>query len=41
MNRFSIDGLSAGLAALPALAHHSFAAEYDSSAPITLRGTVH
>jgi hypothetical protein len=28
------------LAAAPALAHHSFAAEYDSSTPITVKGTV-
>ncbi|MBV8846981.1 MAG: hypothetical protein JO307_29585 [Bryobacterales bacterium] len=28
------------LAAVPVLAHHSFAAEYDSSAPITVKGTV-
>jgi len=40
MKRFWIAALAAGLAALPALAHHSFAAEYDSSAPITLKGTV-
>ena len=26
--------------ALPVLAHHSFAADYDASKPITLRGTV-
>lgn len=28
------------LAAMPMLAHHSFAAEYDRSQPITLKGTV-
>src|SRR5579863_3324132 len=29
-----------GLSAMPALAHHSFAAEYDNKAPVDLTGTV-
>jgi len=32
--------LAAALAGVPALAHHSFAAEYDVDQPITLKGTL-
>jgi hypothetical protein len=35
-----VAGLGLLLASMPALAHHSFAAEYDASKPITLKGTV-
>lgn len=35
-----VAGLSMFAAAVPALAHHSFAAEYDSKKPVTLTGTV-
>jgi len=33
-------GLGFLLAAVPVLAHHSFAAEYDAKQPVTLKGTV-
>lgn len=35
----SLAGLALGIS-LPALAHHSFAAEYDANKPLTLTGTV-
>ncbi len=35
-----LSGILLALAAMPALAHHSFAAEYDSSKPVTLKGAV-
>lgn len=42
--RVSLGILIAGagllITGLPAMAHHSFAAEYDSSKPVTLKGTV-
>jgi hypothetical protein len=42
--RIGIIGVLAGvvcaLVAAPAFAHHSFAAEYDSAKPVTLKGTV-
>jgi hypothetical protein len=33
-------GLGLLISAVPVLAHHSFAAEYDSNKPVTLKGTV-
>jgi len=36
----AVAGLGLLLCTLPMLAHHSFAAEYDSAKPITLTGTV-
>jgi hypothetical protein len=35
-----IAGLGLLIPAVPVLAHHSFAAEYDASKPVTLKGTV-
>jgi hypothetical protein len=44
MKRSSLAILAAAvglaLAAMPVLAHHSFAAEYDSNKPVTLKGIV-
>lgn len=38
--RFLLSILACSLTAVPALAHHSFAAEYDINQPITIKGTL-
>ena len=35
-----VAGIGLVAAAAPVVAHHSFAAEYDSTKPVTLKGTV-
>ena len=40
MKRFAGWFASLALAALPAIAHHSFAAEYDQKSPVTFSGIV-
>ena len=41
-NRIALVGIGIGLliAATPAMAHHAFAAEFDSTRPVKLQGTV-
>ena len=36
----SLAGIMMAVAVAPVFAHHSFAAEYDSNKPVTLKGTV-
>ena len=37
---FVSSSCTVALAGIPALAHHSFAAEYDGNQPVTLTGTL-
>ena len=39
-SNLSLAGIMLAAAVAPAFAHHSFAAEYDSNKPVTLKGTV-
>jgi hypothetical protein len=36
----AVTGVCLSLAAIPAIAHHAFSAEFDARRPVTLRGTV-
>ena len=36
----AVTGVCLSLAAIPAIAHHAFSAEFDAKRPVTLRGTV-
>jgi hypothetical protein len=38
--KFALSGMAVLLASIPLLAHHSFAAEYDAAATVTLKGVV-
>jgi hypothetical protein len=40
MKAAAVAALLTGMAAVPAFAHHSFAAEFDAKKPVKLRGTV-